>query len=290
MSTATTTQDGFLLSFSSVEPTPPATFVKTAVLLHGVLGSGQNFRGFARKLLQLRPDYRFLLADLRHHGGSQGAPPPDTLSACAEDVERLGQRLGNGPSPDVVIGHSFGGKVAIELLRRRETGAPGSMPLRQVWALDANPGTQDVGAGGEVQRVIQAVRAVPLPLSERQQLVSALTEQGLSTGLAQWMTTNLKREPDGYHWVFNLDRIETLLNDYYSRDLWDFLTQRSAPSADLHIVVADQSERFDGAMRARVQQLEARGTARYHLIENAGHWLHVDNPGALQKLLSQNLP
>lgn len=276
----------FIPSFSVVDSpgsTPPRT---TALVLHGVLGSGQNFRGIARKLCERRPDYRFVLVDLRHHGQSSGAPPPDTLAECARDLGRLLTHLqreqADTPPASVVIGHSFGGKVALEFSRQ-------CPELRQVWVLDSDPGTQPAkGTSGEIARVIAAVRAVPVPLSRRSEVIPTLTGKGLSQGLANWMTTNLKREGEGYTWVFDLDRIEALLADYYAEDLWEYL-ETLTPPPDVHLVVAEQSERFTKEMRARAQHLEEQGHLRYHLIEKAGHWLHVDNPEAVLELLVNEL-
>jgi pimeloyl-ACP methyl ester carboxylesterase len=31
------------------------------------------------------------------------------------------------------------------------------------------------------------------------------------------------------------------------------------------------------------------GTVELHIVPNAGHWLHVDNPAFLLELISQNL-
>ena len=87
---------------------------QTALVLHGALGSGQNFRVFAKQLSRLLPATQFVLADLRNHGDSVPAPPPHTLSACALDLVSLSAHLGDLGLPVVttVIGHSFGGKVA----------------------------------------------------------------------------------------------------------------------------------------------------------------------------------
>ena len=39
--------------------------VPTAVLVHGILGSGRNLRGFARRLARENPAWQFVLVDLR---------------------------------------------------------------------------------------------------------------------------------------------------------------------------------------------------------------------------------
>lgn len=266
----------FVLSHFVVgEPNAP----KLAFLLHGALGAGHNLRSLAHKLVKLRPEYRLVLPDLRHHGASQGAPPPDTLEACALDLRTLSGALGQTPS--VVIGHSFGGKVALMLASLGED-------LDQVWVLDSNPGTQDPGASPEVLRVIEAVRRTTRGAKERKTIVSELMVQGLSSGTANWLATNLKLESGGYVFALDLDAIETLMRDYFSVDLWPVIDS-AAGRATYHLVVAAESDRWAEPSRERLNAAARNPRTPLHVVPNAGHWLHVDNPAYLLSLLSENL-
>jgi len=257
---------------------------KLALLLHGALGSGNNLRSLATKLGQLRPEYRFCLVDLRHHGESQGAPPPNTLESCANDLAALIAELGK--EPEVIAGHSFGGKTALMFSQL----FPGR--TRQLWILDSNPGAQEPTGANEVIRVIQAVRSTTTPASERALVVQELTGQGLSTGTANWLATNLQRRPEGFVWRFNLDAIYELMLDYFRVDLWPVLESGTADS-DFRVVVAERSDRWAPENRLRLatmlETVRAHGTVELHIVPNAGHWLHVDNPAFLLELMGQNL-
>jgi esterase len=258
---------------------PSAT--KLALLLHGALGSGNNLRSLAVKLGKLRPEYRFCLVDLRHHGESQGAPPPNTLEACAGDLAALIGQLGQ--EPEVIAGHSFGGKTALMFAQL----FPGR--ARQLWILDSNPGTQDPSATNEVIRVIAAVRSTTTPAADRAQVVAELTGQGLTPGTANWLATNLKREPSGFVWRLNLDAIYELMLDYFRVDLWPVLESRASDS-DFRVVVAERSDRWAPENRARLEQLAAKhGGSALHVVPDAGHWLHVDNPVFLLELMGRDL-
>jgi esterase len=256
---------------------------RVGLVLHGAFGSGQNFRGFTRKLGERCPDYQFYLVDLRGHGDSNPAPAPHTLASAAEDLERLAAVLSaSGPQVNVVIGHSLGGKVALELARRDV------LRLEQVWALDSNPGMQEPHEAHEIQKVVRAVRGVPEPIVSRQALVDALTGVGLSSGLAQWMTTNLRRSGEQYRWAFDLDAVLALLQDYFQRDLWPYiLAPKQHP--ELHLVVAERSDRWSDGMRERVNSLPAAASVSVHALPNSGHWVHVDNPAGLLQFLETGL-
>jgi pimeloyl-ACP methyl ester carboxylesterase len=245
----------------------------------------------ASKLAKLRPEYRFCLVDLRHHGESQGAPPPNTLAACAADLAALLAELGQ--EPDVIAGHSFGGKTALMFSQL----FPGR--ARQVWVLDSNPGSQEPSADNEVIRVIACVRKTTTPAADRAQVVAELVGQGLSSGTSNWLATNLQRQADGFVWRFNLDAIYELMLDYFRVDLWPVLESGQTES-DYRVVVAERSDRWAPESRARLEAMletvrsrehtvRGNGTVELHVVPNAGHWLHVDNPSFLLELMASNL-
>ncbi|MEE2714026.1 MAG: alpha/beta hydrolase [Planctomycetota bacterium] len=251
---------------------------QTVWVLHGIFGSGRNWEVFGRRFVAAYPDVRIVLVHLRGHAGSRDVPPPHTMRACAQDLERLGTHLGSGP--DVVWGHSFGGKVALTYLR--ETGGVG---LREVWSLDSPPG--DGPAGGtdaissEVGRVIAAVKDIVLPVARRAQVQDKLRACGLSRAVAGWMATNLVRGDDGYSWHFDRDVLDALLIDYWEEDLWP---TAEAPPGDVqvHLVRAGRSDRWTSD-----DLLRLGGVKNVHVLPTAGHWLHVDDPDALEELLGQ---
>ena len=70
------------------EPASPYVPVRTAVFVHGLLGSGRNWRSIARRLAAdaaaAGTPWRFLLVDLRGHANSYGrveAKGPNDLAA-----------------------------------------------------------------------------------------------------------------------------------------------------------------------------------------------------------------
>ena len=82
------------------------------VCLHGVLAHGRRFRRLAEERLG---GLHVLAPDLRGHGGSTWEPPW-TIERHVEDVlELLGER---GLERAPFIGHSFGGRLTLELTAR----------------------------------------------------------------------------------------------------------------------------------------------------------------------------
>lgn len=264
-----------------VQTAPGATPTRWAWLLHGILGSGQNLRTVARRLALARPDWGFVLPDLRNHGESRDAPPPHTILACAEDLFALAAHL--DIQPRAAIGHSFGGKVAMawgEAAEARE------LVVDRIWALDVPPGPPELPLAlqSEVVRVVQALRELPMPLPRRDSVVSLLTQAGFGAGLAQWMTTNLRATDAGFVWRFDLVAIEEMLLDYARTSAWPWLLS-SDRRARVDVVRAGRSDRWPDAELARFATVSHLKGLRLHTLPNAGHWVHVDNPDGLHELL-----
>lgn len=80
------------------------------VCLHGVTEYGGHFRPLAERL----PGRRILAPDLRGHGRSDDEPP----WSIEQHLEDVLETIGDLPSRDW-CGHSFGGRLCVELANRR---------------------------------------------------------------------------------------------------------------------------------------------------------------------------
>lgn len=262
----------------------PSSASRCLVLLHGILGSGGNLRGLGRRLVEQLPGTRVALFDLRGHGDSAGyarnVGGPHTVRACVEDLDTALRNL--RVHADAVIGHSFGGKVALMYAQRFPQG------LRQAWALDSTPGIKRDAGGREVRRVYEALREVPTPFQSREAMLQALESRGIATGIARWMTTNLKREGDVYDWAFDLDVIGELLEDYFQQDMWPWLEARRG-TPDVHLLRAMNSDRFSQEDAERAMALPRAARVKLHELPNSGHWVHADNPEGLLEILTREL-
>jgi esterase len=250
-------------------------------VLHGIFGAGRNWATVAKRLVRARPDWGVLLVDLRQHGASQGFPPPHTLAAAAEDLRRTfaaSDRPVRG-----VLGHSFGGKVALELVRSHAD----ELGLETLWLVDSPPGARP--PGGSAWEVLDALRRAPGPFANREPGVAALQAQGVAEGVARWLSTNLVEGESGWRWRIDPDEMEELLLDFFRADLWA-VVEAPPVGLDLHVVKAEESSALPEDACARLEAA-AEGTGRVHLHRVAGgHWVNADNPDALLALLEAELP
>jgi esterase len=253
---------------------------KWLLVLHGIYGSGRNWGSIARRLVEARPEWGILLVDLRLHGGSTaGYEGPHTLAAAAADVDRLVDEMDFHAA--AVLGHSFGGKVALVYVRHH----PGD--VRQAWVIDSTLRVRE--PEGSTWRVVEIVRSLPADFASRDEFANAMVEHGYARPLGQWLAMNLERGGDGrFRWKLDWNGVEEMLRDYFHTDIWDVI---EAPSegVEVHIVKATDSNAIDDGQVARVEAAgAATGRVFLHQLEG-GHWINTENPDAVLEMLVKGL-
>lgn len=232
---------------------------KWLLMLHGILGTGGNWRSFALKLVRRSPDWGAVLVDLRNHGDSRGFPPPHTVEATARDLESIGLPF------EAVLGHSFGGKVALEWIRLR------AGDLHAAIVVDSTPAPHPelIGTDWGALGVVQTLRALPKRMPSRTDYTEALTLRGVDLPTALWLAMNARRKDDAFVLDLDLDAIQAMLGDYFSTDSWD-IALAPPGRVKVHFVAGSSGSMPD----------EDRARARAEIVD-AGHWVHVDAPDAL---------
>lgn len=269
---------------------------RLGVFLHGILGSGGNWRTLARRAIEgahaASPDapaWGAELVDLRNHGRSLGFAPPHTLAACVGDLEAL--RASFEAPVELVLGHSFGGKVVLAWLAAHGEALVAA-GLRRAIVVDSVPGAGASARASDVtRRVVDALVAAPAWYPDRAGFSRELTHAGLEKGTVDWLAMNVgpaKGEggQDGFAFKLDLDAIRALLRDYLEQDLWSVVESPPAGLV-LDVVVGGRSEVLSADDRARLRAAESRagGGLRVTEIAEAGHWVHVDAPDAMLAVL-----
>jgi len=252
------------------------------LVLHGIFGSGGNFRSFIRRVADARPDWGFVLVDLRGHGQSLGAPPPHTLESCAQDLVHLGQQLSLNVRG--IMGHSFGGKVSLAYAALRPN------ELDEVWVLDSTPsvradGMKTVGAA----HVLDTLDALPATFPSREFFFDHMAASGMDRPQIEWLAMNVRRDGDAFRFRLDLPTIRALLEDYFSRDLWAPIEQPDSRRR-LGFIIGGRSITVSPPDRDRLSKLSASNPKlEVHVLQNADHWVHVDDPDGLFAILRDAL-
>lgn len=264
-----------ILNHEIVARGQPASWV---YMLHGIFGAGRNWGTVARRVTRVRPEWGVVLVDLREHGGSRGFTPPHTVRSAATDLTALAADTGRVPR--ALLGHSFGGKVA---LRHAAEGPEG---LEQVWVIDSTP---EAGPpAGSAWRMLESIRRLPDRFASRTELIEALEREGFAGPVGQWMATNLEPRDGGFGWRFDLDAVESLILDFFRTDLWPSV-ERPPPGVEIRFVKAATSGVMSGETVRRIRLASTRGRVGIEEMEG-GHWLNADNPDGLVDVLARGLP
>lgn len=99
---------------------------------------------------------------------------------------------------------------------------------------------------------------------------------GFTKPVAQWVTTNLRAAPGSgqLRWTFDLDGIAEMYDSYEDASMWELL-QQPPQGLSVDFVRAERSSfRWEGEV---VDNLTVLGH-RVHLLKDAGHVVHQDNP------------
>jgi pimeloyl-ACP methyl ester carboxylesterase len=250
------------------------------LFLHGILGTRANWRAIARRLVKRRPQWGAILVDLPEHGDSLGMLPPHTVRAVAEELQELQSTLGLPVGG--ALGHSFGGKVVLEWLRGRE-GKP-----TEAWIVDSSPSA--VATNGDATAtagVIRMLESLPRSWACSDAFVQAVIDAGQPEPIARWLAMNLQRTEGGAR-VFgpDLEVIRLLVEDYARTDCWDVI-EALPERCSLDVVVGGRSGAVSAQDRQRLMAIAGRDRRiTVHIVEQASHWVHVDAPDALVRLLT----
>lgn len=250
---------------------------QSLVMLHGIYGRGRNWQGIAKALVARRPEYVCWLVDLPRHGDSGAGQHGDTVRGLAQDLaEWVAAEV---PALTAILGHSFGGKVALALAEQRPL-----TPL-DVWVIDSTPETKP--ASGSAWDMMRVIGLLPASFASRDEAVAGLQAAGYSQGVAVWMATNLRREGDRFQWSLDFAAMRRLLDDFFVTDLWAPVVS-PAPGHRFSFVKASESSAMSESAASR---LEAMSSDAVRLFRRPGsHWLHAETPEIVLDLLVNELP
>lgn len=260
----------------NVDQVGDSAATRACIMLHGIYGWGRNWRSIAAAVVAARPEYRCFLVDLPHHGDSGPGTHGDTVVGLATDLDDW--LAVEGIVADAILGHSFGGKVALAF-----AGAKRDQAL-QVWAIDSTPDARP--PSGSAWGMLEVVRSLPSEFGSRQEAASAITAAGYAPGIGQWMSSNLQREGDRFVWRLNFRAMDALMRSFFETDVWPTV-ESPAPGHVFHFLKASESNVLSADAVARLERAPANQVFLHH--RNGGHWIHSESPDVVTELLVREL-
>ena len=251
--------DAMLLNFEFQQITNSQS-KPTIVLIHGLFGSLSNLGVIARAL---ESEYSILQIDVRNHGKSAHDVEMN-YSVMAQDVMETLDHL--NIEHFSVIGHSMGGKIAMKLTEL----AP--QRLQNLIVLDMSPFAYQENHHDSIFKALFAVQqANIISRKEAYEIMQTFLKEDM---VIQFLLKGFSKG----QWLFN---VQAIFDHYVDIIGWDTISLWSKPtlfirggrspyiSKDKHIQAIDQQ--FNHV------ELET--------IENAGHWLHAEQPNQITSIV-----
>lgn len=233
------------------------------MILHGLFGFSDNWQTHAKKLSEY---YRVILVDLRNHGHSDWSEE-FSYEIMADDVMELCDEL--NLSELILVGHSMGGKVAINFAQKHED------LLEKLVIVDM--GTK--GYPMHHDHILQGIHSVKLEgVSSRREAATQMNEYIESEGIKQFLLKNLYwKEKGQLAWRMNVDVLE--------REMPNILGQM----ADDEVMIPTlfiRGELSNYILDEDIEDLENQfPDSEVITVPNAGHWVHAESPGEFIDIL-----
>jgi pimeloyl-ACP methyl ester carboxylesterase len=239
------------------------------VILHGLLGAGGNWHTLARRVFGAT--HRVLVPDQRNHGRSPHGEAFD-YATLAEDVEDF--MNARGLSRTALLGHSMGGKVAMEFALTRPER------VERLVVVDIAPRAYP----DRHRPILDAMRAVdPTTMERLSEVRDAVRALIPDPDVVELIVKNVERGDDGrMAWAVNLDAIEG-----HYRQIMDGLDTWATWDGRALFV---RGERSDYVREEDMETIRAYfPNATLDTVPDAGHWVHADHPAAFARTVRRFL-
>ena len=235
------------------------------VILHGLLGSSSNWRSIAR---QLAEHHRVFTLDLPNHGES---PHVDHMSypAMAQDVRDFLDS--HAIETATFIGHSMGGKTAMRL------ALDACERLDRLVVVDIAP----TPSHHDHSLWLRAMAGLDMARITRRSDAEHMLETAVpDAAMRQFLLQNLTSTPQGFAWRINLPGIEASLPALLDFPVEANVRPFTGPTLFLRGGQSDYIlERDEKVIRSLFPRAEIV------TIEDAGHWLHAEQPARFLEAL-----
>ncbi|MCX7094334.1 MAG: alpha/beta fold hydrolase [Methylobacter sp.] len=231
------------------------------IILHGFFASSRNWRQIAQRL---SARFHVYVPDMRNHGASPHHPVMDYPSMAADLLGFIDRR---GLTTANLLGHSMGGKIAMWLALTHPDR------VNKLIVADIAP----VSYTHSFDNVVLPLKALPLAeIGNRKQAETLLAPQIPNLSYRQFLLQNLILQDGHYGWRLDLDVFQRMAPNIAAFPNADHL----APFTGKALFIAGGDSDL---VKPEDTRLLFPGAA-FSTLANAGHWLHVQQPGAFTAL------
>jgi len=226
------------------------------IILHGLFGSSDNWLSIARVLGESHTVYSL---DQRNHGQSEHS---DYFSyeIMAEDLREF--IVEHNIQNPVIIGHSMGGKVAMQF------AVDHADMLKKLIVVDIAPKSYPV----HHDTILEGLNSINMQtLASRNEADEQLSKYVPEIGTRQFLLKNIARTSEGFAWKINLPVIETGIEQ-----IGVGLEPNANYNGDTLFIRGRNSNYIKDEDQATLKHYFPN--SELVTIENAGHWVHAEQP------------
>ncbi len=226
------------------------------IILHGLFGSSDNWFSLSKVFAE---QFAVYTIDQRNHGQS---PQSDDFNyrLLTEDMEQF--IADQGIVDPIIIGHSMGGKTAMNLaIKRPEL-------VGELIVVDIAPKAYPV----HHDQILEGLNSISLPqLSSRNEADSLLANYVPEADVRQFLLKNLTRDNEGeFSWKINLSAIDT-----HIEEIGEGMQYPGTFSKSTLFIKGARSSYFKEGDDALILQLFPN--AKIESLDT-GHWVQAEKP------------
>ncbi|MFQ5438534.1 MAG: alpha/beta fold hydrolase [Paracoccaceae bacterium] len=236
------------------------------VIAHGLFGSARNWGVISRRLSGSRD---VVAVDMRNHGQSDWFDHHSYADMAADLSDVIAAHAGRAD----ILGHSMGGKAAMVLaLTRPEV-------VRRLIVADIAP----VAYGHTQSHLIHAMRRLECDrIQTRRDADELLSGEIDDVATRAFLLQSLDIKTTPPRWRLNLAALERNMVD-----ITGFPEVGATFSGPTLFLKGSSSDYILDEHRNRIEALFPN--SRIETIQDAGHWLHAENPHALEAAIHRFL-
>lgn len=239
------------------------------LVIHGLFGMGDNWGSHARHWSTLGMEVHLL--DMRNHGRSPHTASHTYLEMVADVLDYMARHQMNSVN---ILGHSMGGKVAMELATKHPSR------VTRMIVVDIAPKVYPP----HHQPILDAMHSLNFDtITSRTEADRMLEPMLADWGIRQFLLKNLEwKEHKKLGWKFNFQVLESQI-------------ERVGAGLSAHDHYAGASLFVRGLRSGYikdedlVQILEHFPLAQLESIEGAGHWVHAEKPDEFRAAVDEFL-
>ncbi len=232
------------------------------IILHGLFGSSDNWLTIGKSLSE---NFSVYLVDQRNHGQSFHDKTHD-FEVMAKDLLNFMEE--NGIEQPYIVGHSMGGKVAMQFAMTYPDR------VKKLVIVDISPRGYKV----HHEKILEGLKSIPLSsLESRKQADDLLSEFVPENTERQFLLKNLSRSDGGFEWKINLPVLDSNIEKIVAEI-------SGLPFSEPTLFIKGETSNYirdiDLPLISKLFPNSEVAT-----VKSAGHWVHAEQPDIFLGLL-----